>query len=449
MYTVINQFIANIWLPLTIWSIIAVGYWFYQQLVNKYDKVQSNHRLLVNVIIWMLPISVFFQFLTLKLLSSIQHLSALPTILDINAKIQSILIDSSSTPLSSNLNASTIIAFIWFIGCTMGLTKMLLSWIIIQNKLKDMPIMSWKRLLKTNLSEDLFERFGFLLSSTKVRISEDAVSPCVVNASSPTIILPKQILTNPTLMKIALFHELIHIKNKDLSHSLLNQLIRIMFWFHPIIHLYTSWASRNRELQCDLEVIGIGEINKAEYANSLVLVSREYTPFSLVCMAAKVSQLKLRIQDISSLSISDFNQTKHKPISLLSATIPVLLTLLLILNPKNTLTTNALEVSSSATKSTVNGAELPQIIGGISEVFKHIKYPKEAKLNGIEGRVEIEFIVDSYGNPKNAQILRGIGYGCDEEALNAILKTKFVPASFNGKAFETKYTIPIVFRLQE
>ena len=76
--------------------------------------------------------------------------------------------------------------------------------------------------------------------------------------------------------------------------------------------------------------------------------------------------------------------------------------------------------------------EMPEPIGGIAAIQKNIKYPEIAKRAGIEGRVYIQAFIDENGNVTRANVLKGIGAGCDEAAMNAIKKVKFIPGRQRG-----------------
>jgi periplasmic protein TonB len=81
-------------------------------------------------------------------------------------------------------------------------------------------------------------------------------------------------------------------------------------------------------------------------------------------------------------------------------------------------------------------------------ISSKIKYPELARKAGIEGKVYIYFIVNRDGTISNAEIARGIGAGCDEEALRVIRQLgKWIPGKQNGKAVRVKMAIPIVFKL--
>jgi len=90
--------------------------------------------------------------------------------------------------------------------------------------------------------------------------------------------------------------------------------------------------------------------------------------------------------------------------------------------------------------------EMPQPIGGLQGIQQMIEYPEIAKRAGIEGKVFVRAFVDETGAVTNAEIVKGIGGGCDEAAMDAILKTKFTPGKQRGKPIKVQVTIPIVFR---
>ncbi len=92
--------------------------------------------------------------------------------------------------------------------------------------------------------------------------------------------------------------------------------------------------------------------------------------------------------------------------------------------------------------------ELPEPIGGISNIQKNIIYPELAKKAGLEGLVVIRAAVDEKGNVIKTQIMKGIGGGCDEAAEDAVLKTKFKPGSQRGIPVRVWVSVPVRFKLR-
>jgi protein TonB len=97
--------------------------------------------------------------------------------------------------------------------------------------------------------------------------------------------------------------------------------------------------------------------------------------------------------------------------------------------------------------------EMPSFPGGETERNKflasNIVYPQQATENGIQGTVYVSFVVDSKGNVTDVKVLRGIGGGCDEEALRVVkMMPQWHPGKQNGKQVRVLFNMPIYFKLQ-
>lgn len=92
--------------------------------------------------------------------------------------------------------------------------------------------------------------------------------------------------------------------------------------------------------------------------------------------------------------------------------------------------------------------EMPELKGGLAELQKKINYPERARKAGIEGRVVVQFIVTEEGKVEDPRVIRGIGGGCDEEALRVIKEAEFEPGMQRGKPVRVQYSLPVIFQLQ-
>ena len=93
--------------------------------------------------------------------------------------------------------------------------------------------------------------------------------------------------------------------------------------------------------------------------------------------------------------------------------------------------------------------EMPELIGGLASIQQHITYPEEAREAGIQGRVYIQFIVNEEGQVEDPRVIRGIGGGADEVALEAVKKAEFNPGLQRGEPVRVQYSLPVVFQLQQ
>ncbi len=94
--------------------------------------------------------------------------------------------------------------------------------------------------------------------------------------------------------------------------------------------------------------------------------------------------------------------------------------------------------------------EMPLFPGGRPALEKHLRenmrYPEEANRAGIKGTVNIGFVVCRDGSICDPRVLRGIGYGCDEEALRLIREMpRWLPGKQRGQPVPVRYSLPIRF----
>jgi periplasmic protein TonB len=92
---------------------------------------------------------------------------------------------------------------------------------------------------------------------------------------------------------------------------------------------------------------------------------------------------------------------------------------------------------------------MPELIGGLGELQRQIRYPEVARRARIEGKVFIEFIVNERGEVENPRVVRGIGGGADEEALRVVSQAQFKPGMQQGRPVRVQLSLPVFFRLQK
>lgn len=95
--------------------------------------------------------------------------------------------------------------------------------------------------------------------------------------------------------------------------------------------------------------------------------------------------------------------------------------------------------------------EQPEPEGGMEAFYKFVgkelRYPAQANRMGVEGRVFVQFVVDEQGNVSNVQAVKGIGAGCDEEAVRVIKLTKWTPGKQRGRPVKVRMIMPVMFKL--
>lgn len=96
--------------------------------------------------------------------------------------------------------------------------------------------------------------------------------------------------------------------------------------------------------------------------------------------------------------------------------------------------------------------EMPIFIGGesrLSYYMLNMKYPVDARRQGVAGKVLISAIINKDGQMIDEKVVVGIGYGCDEEALKTIknIPDEWIPAKIKGENTNVRISIPVTFKL--
>ncbi|MBX2915880.1 MAG: energy transducer TonB [Cyclobacteriaceae bacterium] len=89
--------------------------------------------------------------------------------------------------------------------------------------------------------------------------------------------------------------------------------------------------------------------------------------------------------------------------------------------------------------------------GGFEGFYKfvgqNLKYPKRARHTNTQGKVFVEFVIDKNGQVTDMKVIKGIGNGCDEEAMRVLALTKWQPGRQRGRPVKVRMTMPLNFVL--
>lgn len=96
----------------------------------------------------------------------------------------------------------------------------------------------------------------------------------------------------------------------------------------------------------------------------------------------------------------------------------------------------------------------PTFPGGISKFYEYVgnnmEYPSMARRLNVSGRVFVRFVIEKDGSLTDIQVVKGIGAGCDEEAIRVLSSSpKWTPGRQRGKNVRVYMTVPILFVLKE
>ncbi|MCK5103783.1 MAG: energy transducer TonB [Cyclobacteriaceae bacterium] len=96
--------------------------------------------------------------------------------------------------------------------------------------------------------------------------------------------------------------------------------------------------------------------------------------------------------------------------------------------------------------------KIPSFPGGLSHfhkyVSKNLEYPTKARIEGVEGKVTLLFIVGANGEISQVEVLQGIGFGCDEEAIRVMQSSpNWIPGEQRGRKVKVRLVVSLMFDL--
>ena len=110
-------------------------------------------------------------------------------------------------------------------------------------------------------------------------------------------------------------------------------------------------------------------------------------------------------------------------------------------------------VEEKAEQIVVFAEKMPTPMGGLSAFYKYVgdalEYPARARKMGVQGKVFVQFVIDKQGNFTDVQAIKGIGGGCDEEAVRVIKSAAaWNPGKQRGVPVQVRMVLPITFSLK-
>ncbi len=264
--------------------------------------------------------------------------------------------------------------------------------------------------------------------------------------------------------QLILLHESVHCSQKHTWDLVLIQLLKVFFWFNPFIFMYERLIREVHEFQADHFVTRF----HSELAYSKLLL-RLVTKSNSNQLVHSFNQFQTKKRIIM------MTQTNTKPIqkARFILALPLLALFIAVFScessanskgefPESVDIPNTSIQSDSDTVSVTLGKDGNQVFdlveiqpspaGGMEGWMKYLaeslQYPEEASKQGIEGTVVMMFIINSDGSISDVETLRGVGGGCDEEAMRVIQNApNWTPAQQGGKPVNCRMRLPVKFKL--
>lgn len=251
--------------------------------------------------------------------------------------------------------------------------------------------------------------------------------------------------------KIIIAHEKIHIRRMHCIDALFARIYTIAFWFNPAAYFFARYIAENCEFEADS--IAYKSLNKSnKYLDALAECA---TGLSFAPIENKFNG-SLTIRRIK--MITQFNRSKKSYIRLFIAAPALALAILLFSSPEyasgapqDAKPKQAQMEEKDENKKHFSKIDVqPRYKGDLVKDFaSKIKYPAKAQMNNIEGTVLLRMFIDKEGNASKIEVVKSLGYGCDEEAIR-VAKTlgKFEPAKVDGKPANAYVHLPVNYKLK-
>lgn len=238
-------------------------------------------------------------------------------------------------------------------------------------------------------------------------------------------------------------HELMHVYHRHSLDLLLFLPIQLLFWWNPLVWITREELRLLHEYEADDGVLQQG-IDATQYQLLLVRKAVGEQRFSL---ASGFRHAKLKNRISMMLKPPSSRRMRWSYLAL----IPVLAAVMFACNP--TKKNNAAEAEQTA----VSFSEVevkPGFNGGDENAFavwvnSQLKYPEQAKEDGIQGRVTVQFTIGADGVVRDIQVVRSVREDLDAETVRVVSSSpKWEPGKQNGKPVPVTFTFPVVFKLR-
>jgi TonB family protein len=269
-------------------------------------------------------------------------------------------------------------------------------------------------------------------------------------------------------------HEQNHVRKHHFLDIIFVELIKILQWFNPMIHLFDRSLRAIHEYQADNDLLNSG-MTIVNYQRLLLNQVFKSSAFNLTNSFSNPSLIRKRMIMMTRKPTSAIAGLK------LLSVLPVAILVFIIISafneaPVNTTAqteninaeapppppppaideknqNNAAEEEVVSETPFVAVEEMPEFPGGDIELLKFIAentvYPQVAKENGIQGRVIVRFCVTKNGGISQASILKGVSPELDTEALRVVSQLpSFKPGKQGGRPVPVWYMVPISFKLR-
>lgn len=361
------------------------------------------------------------------------------------------------------------VPFVWLgVVWAAGAAATLIGWLVSLERLRRLTATA-KRVQHRRVLRVASEVAGALrLARRPALVTADwALTPMTWGARRATVLLPSSAAGWPDeRLRIALAHEFSHVQRHDWSVALLAYLVCAVYWFHPLFWIVELRRHREAECATDDRVLAAG-ISADRYAEELVAVVRSLRAprgwAASTAMARPGAQLERRIRALLAAGANRRRASGRVAAAAVAAAIMLgIPAAAFSTRPPVDVLVNAAQFEGVASTGPAGG--VPTAVRGVriraaafgsgpltpprvEEFTTPPLYSERARARRLEGIVTIGVHVDETGQPMRARVLRGLGFGLDENALVALRQWRFAPGTGAGRPMAMDVEVDIEFNL--
>jgi len=298
------------------------------------------------------------------------------------------------------------------------------------------------------------QRFGVDRRVTAF-VAANVPVPMTWGAWRPHIILPDGLSAEDRALAIA--HEMVHIRQHDFLGHWAERLATVLFAIHPGVHWLSRQCDLLREMSCDAALLAETPVARQHYARLLFAFAVDASDRNLLAigMADRRTHIHMRLDAMRSLP----KQTQR-----IALRTPWLAAAAVLLTASIAVATPRFATAERPTLPAVTGAdgsgiagdtvfvvveEMPAPIGGLEGIQRRVVYDEDAREEGIEGVVFLQFVVGTDGRVEDVTVVRGVDPRLDQAARRAVAETSFTPGQHRGEPVAVRLSLPVRFVLDE
>lgn len=283
-------------------------------------------------------------------------------------------------------------------------------------------------------------------------------APMTLGGIRPIVALPPDL--GGERLRMALAHELMHLRRRDDYAAWAEQVVGAFFFAHPLVALLRRQVAEAREQACDAALLQQHAFSPRRYARLLYdsAVPSPAAQLPALALSKSASSLQNRLHAMRRLPPLPSDRCVLVLAASLLLCIGIGLAACSTLNATPYMASET--IPDKASETALDGAsakseavpfaiikEKPKIKGGLKSLYEELEYPRSAKRADIHGTVFLQFIVTKQGNTENIEVLRSPHKVLSKESIQAVKQMTFKPGKQQGEPAPVRINLPVKFQV--